>query len=330
MATRRYYSSVAVDNTLSATINNSVTSMVLNSSPVGYPGTFPFVVAVDYETSSEELVLVTGASGTTFTIQRGYGGSSAQTHNAGAQIRHVLIAQDMTDFQDHVVATATHGVTGAIADANLVVAKSTVTTKGDILVATAASTPARLGVGSDGQVLTADSTATTGVKWSTSSAGSNYTLIGTVTPSSGSQSVSFTGLSGYDKYYLFWYTGSMNNGTANAPTWTFNNDTSSKYDGFYQLIYNGGTIAATSLSSSMHFPGFMISGAAGSLTISGANSSGGKNYTVSSYGQNGPNTGTITGGGVYTGTTFTSIQVTLTSTTSFASGGTFKLYGSVN
>lgn len=43
--------------------------------------------------------------------------------------------------------------------------KSTLTTKGDIYVATAASTPARLGVGSNDQVLTADSTTATGLKW---------------------------------------------------------------------------------------------------------------------------------------------------------------------
>jgi hypothetical protein len=42
--------------------------------------------------------------------------------------------------------------------------------KGDLIAATAADTPARLAVGTDGQVLSADSTAATGLKWITSSA----------------------------------------------------------------------------------------------------------------------------------------------------------------
>lgn len=42
--------------------------------------------------------------------------------------------------------------------------------KGDLISATAADTPARLAVGSNGQVLTADSTASTGLKWASPAA----------------------------------------------------------------------------------------------------------------------------------------------------------------
>jgi hypothetical protein len=43
--------------------------------------------------------------------------------------------------------------------------------KGDLITATAADTPARLAVGTNGQVLQADSTASTGLKWATASSG---------------------------------------------------------------------------------------------------------------------------------------------------------------
>jgi len=51
--------------------------------------------------------------------------------------------------------------------------KSTFTAKGSIAAATAASTPANVAVGTNGQVLTADSTAATGVAWATPSGGSS-------------------------------------------------------------------------------------------------------------------------------------------------------------
>lgn len=53
--------------------------------------------------------------------------------------------------------------------ANAKIDKSLATTKGDLLAASAASTFARLGVGSNGQLLTADSAQTLGVAWKTKS-----------------------------------------------------------------------------------------------------------------------------------------------------------------
>lgn len=68
-------------------------------------------------------------------------------------------------------------------DSTAVIAPSIVDAKGDLIAATAADTVTRLAVGTNGQVLTADSTASTGIKWATPTSSSGGSVSAYSTPS---------------------------------------------------------------------------------------------------------------------------------------------------
>jgi len=109
MATR-YYSSVAAETTLVASITNGNTSIQI-ASATGLPALTPFTLALDYEAATEELVEVTAVAGTTLTVTRGIDGTSAAAHNAGARVRHVSSARDFADSRTHEsTATNVHGL----------------------------------------------------------------------------------------------------------------------------------------------------------------------------------------------------------------------------
>ena len=124
--------------------------------------------------------------------------SAIQTQIDGKQAVNANVSTTELGYLD--------GVTSAIqTQIDAKTAKATLTTKGDVYAATAASTPARLAVGANGTVLTADSAEATGLKWVAASA-SGLTLISTTTVSSGS-SVNINNVfsATYDNYLIVAY-----------------------------------------------------------------------------------------------------------------------------
>lgn len=114
MPVNRYYSSTAIDTTLTGAINGTATSITV-ASVSGFPASYPYTLALSYDTASEELVNVTAAAGTTLTIVRGQDGTTGVAHDAGAAVKHVASARDYREPQEHIAASSgVHGVTGSV------------------------------------------------------------------------------------------------------------------------------------------------------------------------------------------------------------------------
>ena len=163
----RQYSSISIETTLAGSLSNSATTMtvaagtasgLLGGITLAAGNTDIFTVAIDPDTSNEEICYITANSGNDFTIVRGQAGSTAISHASGAGVRHVLTSSDLIYFRD------------GVATADGAIAKSIVTTKGDLIAATGSGAVTRVGLGTNGYILTADSTQTAGIKWAATSA----------------------------------------------------------------------------------------------------------------------------------------------------------------
>ena len=111
MALSRYEHTGAAPVTgLASGIGSTDTTFTVNSG-TGYPtgATGKFVICVDAGTVSEEKILCSARSGTSFTVAasgRGYDGTTATSHSSGStNVTHVLSAAEIDDASDHIYTT---------------------------------------------------------------------------------------------------------------------------------------------------------------------------------------------------------------------------------
>ena len=204
------------------------------------------------------------------------------------------------------------------------------TTKGELLTRTASAVTA-LAVGSNDQVLTADSSTATGLKWANVAAGANWTLLNSGgTTLSGSQTVTVSGISGADKILVFIENMSANTNYANMGM-RLNTDTANNYKNYgaafapsstYSTgIFGQNSGAATNVINLTEAGSNNAPQQSGYVLISGCNTSGVKiiNLAMGSNSGGGQSYLFNIGGGLYDSSS------TISSVSLYVNTGTFDL-----
>lgn len=185
--------------------------------------------------------------------------SAAAVQTAATNVPGIVQLTDSVSSTSITTAATPNSVKSAYDLAAGAISKGTLTTAGDIIYASDSSTPARLGVGTTGQVLSVSA----GVPaWTTPSAG-GLTLIATANPSAAT-SVLFSSIpSTYKKLIIEWK--------------NVNHSTTSGY--FNVRLNNDSTSSYSWISTSSNGPGNSsrsVSGSVGKVTTFG----GTNNYTA--------------------------------------------------
>lgn len=116
----RLFSSTSVETTLATGISSTATSMTVaagtgssltNGVTIGTGN--QFTVAIDPDTTSEEIVFITAQSTDTFTITRQQAGTSGVAHSAGATVKHVLTSDDLNAFKASISPVTSMGFAGS-------------------------------------------------------------------------------------------------------------------------------------------------------------------------------------------------------------------------
>lgn len=256
------------------------------------------------------------------------GNDYTATNGTTITLIDATIAGDIIEVFANQAIPLTSTYTQAVADGKFI-NNTLVDAKGDILTATAADTPARLAVGTDGQYLQADSTASTGLKWATLSTGA-YTELAT-----GSLSGTEISLTSISASYRDLFLVINNPSTATASqdlSFRINGGTGSSYRYSGLLSNSASIVSTTSTAVTQMLPAAGNQQVPTNTTTYNSATLRIENYALSNLRKvyqmtYGASSNTIFTVGEYTSSSaVSSIQIRMNGTATF-SGGTYTLYG---